>query len=268
MTGASKLPRRGAASKRPGRNPFGAAVLPALTAVACVVTLAVGPGREIAARLADPLGAVVEAVRPGLMAAGALAAQPASGVAQAATSPKPSLPVAAAAGEPEVHLPVAAYLAAIAPAAGPMPPGGSTMENGLAVDVLQSMAEELRRRGRDLDARERAIGARAELMVTTERQLSAQIGKLEVLKAELEASLDQVNKDEEARLVQLVKVYEAMKAKKAAVVFDGMELPLLLRIVRRMRDAKVAAIVEEMAPETAHRLTTELAQPVVLPVVD
>src|SRR4051794_17539474 len=58
---------------------------------------------------------------------------------------------------------------------------------------------------------------------------------------------------------RLVKVYEAMKAKSAALIFDPMGLDLLLPIVRGMRETKVAAIVAEMDPAKARALTAELA---------
>ena len=58
-----------------------------------------------------------------------------------------------------------------------------------------------------------------------------------------------------------MKVYEAMKAKSAAMIFDPMALELLLPIMRGMRETKVAAIVAEMDPAKARALTAELAQP-------
>ena len=68
------------------------------------------------------------------------------------------------------------------------------------------------------------------------------------------------NDDEQARIAQLVKVYEAMKARNAAAIFDPMALDLLLPIVRQMRETKVAAIVAEMDPAKARALTAELAR--------
>ena len=86
-----------------------------------------------------------------------------------------------------------------------------------------------------------------------------------MLKGELERLLGQVAADEQARIAQLIKVYEAMKAKNAAAIFDPMALDLLLPIVRGMRETKVAAIVAEMDPAKARALTAELARERPLP---
>jgi flagellar motility protein MotE (MotC chaperone) len=64
---------------------------------------------------------------------------------------------------------------------------------------------------------------------------------------------------QQARIAQLIKVYEAMKAKNAAAIFDPMALELLLPIVRGMRETKVAAIIADMEPAKARALTAELA---------
>ena len=89
---------------------------------------------------------------------------------------------------------------------------------------------------------------------------ASRCARLEALKGELERLTGQVAADEQAQIAQLVKVYEAMKAKNAAAIFDPMALELLLPIVRGMRETKVAAIVAEMDPAKARALTAELAR--------
>ena len=73
-------------------------------------------------------------------------------------------------------------------------------------------------------------------------------------------TVGEASAEERARITQLVKVYEAMKAKNAAAIFDPMPLELLLPIVRGMRETKVAAVVAEMDPAKARALTVELAR--------
>ena len=86
------------------------------------------------------------------------------------------------------------------------------------------------------------------------------------LKGELERLLGQVSADQQAPgSAQLIKVYEAMKAKSAAAIFDPMALELLLPIVRGMRETKVAAIIADMEPAKARALTAELARERPLP---
>ena len=64
-----------------------------------------------------------------------------------------------------------------------------------------------------------------------------------------------------------MKVYEAMKPAKAAEIFNATDTGLLLPVVKRMRETKVAAVVEEMDPAKAQALTLELARGKELPQV-
>lgn len=146
---------------------------------------------------------------------------------------------------------------AAAPAAGGAEPGLLAA----AAAELQAQREALQRRTEAIELREIALRA------TTER-LEELLAQIDAAKAALAAQLEQKSKDEEARLAQLVKVYETMKAKRAAQVFDGMPLVELMPIIRRMRDAKVAAILQEMSPPRARELTQALARPIPDPPLD
>ena len=97
-------------------------------------------------------------------------------------------------------------------------------------------------------------------MQALEARVGEQITRLDALKDELQQVAGQVDADERARIAQLVKVYEAMKAKNAAAIFDPMPIDLLLPIVRGMRETKAAAIVAEMDPGKARALTAVLAR--------
>jgi flagellar motility protein MotE (MotC chaperone) len=158
---------------------------------------------------------------------------------------------------------------AIEPGAGPPaigqrpapPEVASTPAPAARLEVLEQLAAELRRHQTALAERERTIGLREAVVTTVEARVRAQLADLGKAKAELERLLGQASADEQARIAQLVKVYEAIKAKNAAVIFDPMALELLLPIVRSMRETKVAAIVAEMDPVKARALTAELARP-------
>ena len=58
----------------------------------------------------------------------------------------------------------------------------------------------------------------------------------------------------------LVKVYEAMKPREAATIFDDLDLPVLLPVLDRMKEARAAAILAAMQPDRARLATTELSR--------
>ena len=65
---------------------------------------------------------------------------------------------------------------------------------------------------------------------------------------------------EEAKLTSLVKIYETMKPKAAAEIFDRLEMSVLIRVVERMREAKSADVLARMDPVRARQVTAELAR--------
>ncbi len=66
-------------------------------------------------------------------------------------------------------------------------------------------------------------------------------------------------KEEDARLRSLVRIYEAMKPKEAAQILQRLDMDVLLGVVERMKDAKVAPILANMDPERAQTITALLA---------
>ncbi|MEM9441723.1 MAG: hypothetical protein AAGA73_14855, partial [Pseudomonadota bacterium] len=87
-----------------------------------------------------------------------------------------------------------------------------------------------------------------------------QIQRLAALKAELEALMAGLDEEEELKLLRLVKIYETMKPKAAAEIFNRLDMPVLLNVVERMKEAKSAVVLGKMNPAIAQRVTTELAK--------
>jgi flagellar motility protein MotE (MotC chaperone) len=63
----------------------------------------------------------------------------------------------------------------------------------------------------------------------------------------------------EANWAGLVKVYETMKPREAAAIFNEMDMPVLLQVMDRMKDAKAAQILGAMQPDRARSITAQLA---------
>jgi flagellar motility protein MotE (MotC chaperone) len=127
-------------------------------------------------------------------------------------------------------------------------------------DGERAVLLELRQRRQDLDARETALAARESLLTATEQKLAARVAELQVLQKKLEA-LDATRQEREnASWMGLVKVYEVMKPRDAATIFNDLETPVLLQVVDRMKEAKAAPVLAAMQPDKARDLTAKLAQ--------
>lgn len=171
-----------------------------------------------------------------------------------ATAPRLEL-VAAAQAEPAV---------AAAPAVAP-PASAATIIAALPQPSPEQRAEQavlegLRARRLAIDAREQAMAARDVVLAAAERRLAQRIEELSALQQRLEMADRQRGEREDAGWKQLVKLYEGMRPRAAATIFDELELPVLVQVVDRMREAKAAAVLGVMRPERARLLTTELAR--------
>lgn len=164
------------------------------------------------------------------------------------------------------------------PAAGPE--GGNDMisanggNDGRAFDpsVLtegQTLAlQQLAARRQALDEREQLLDMRAELNGRTESRLDEQIKRLGEMKTRLETLVSDLDEAEERKLARLVKIYETMKPKAAAEIFNRLEIPILIHVVERMKEVKSAAVLGKMDPAIARRVTTELARRKERPTLD
>lgn len=124
------------------------------------------------------------------------------------------------------------------------------------LDLLQKLAgrrEELGERARELDRRETLL--RAAVLKMDER-----IGQLKALQNEVDSLLKKYNQQEDEKMRSLVRVYETMKPKDAARIFEQLDMPVLLNVIERMKEQKFAPILAEMDVRKASAVSTEMAQ--------
>ena len=123
------------------------------------------------------------------------------------------------------------------------------------IDVLRQLA----RRRDELDARARALDDREALLKATEQKIAAQAKQMEQMKAEYEQAKTARDDAAEANLRRLVTVYESMKPEEAARIFETMEGAVLLDVVTRMGERRLAPILAQMSPAKAQALTIAMA---------
>ncbi|TAN71379.1 MAG: hypothetical protein EPN20_04725 [Magnetospirillum sp.] len=132
--------------------------------------------------------------------------------------------------------------------------GGTMTQTEL--DVLQKLQE---RRG-SLDVRERDIERREALLKAAEDQIDRKVAEMKTLQHTIEGLLRQYNDQEDNKMRSLVKIYENMKPKEAAKIFEQLDMGILLEVLERMKEQRVAPILAEMDPSKAKGVTSEMAQ--------
>ncbi len=160
---------------------------------------------------------------------------------------------------------VVAPAAAAAPAETPPPPPPPQLPSKDAApppvsDAEKALLLELRQRDKQLDEREATLTSRESVLAAAEQKIQARVAELQALQKKLEA-LDAARKErEDAGWQGLVKLYEAMKPRDAATIFNDLDMPVLLQVVDRMKEAKAAPVLAAMQPDKARDLTAKLAQ--------
>ena len=146
------------------------------------------------------------------------------------------------------------------PAAAPPPPPpvpeGPTPEQR----AERLLLEGLRARRAELETRDQALAAREMVLAAAERRLGQRIEELSALQQRLEAIDRARSEREEAGWRQMVKLYEGLRPRDAAAIFDDLEMPVLVQLMDRMREAKAAPVLGAMKPDRARLLTAELAR--------
>jgi flagellar motility protein MotE (MotC chaperone) len=180
----------------------------------------------------------------------------------ASTAPAtPTAPAGAAPAAPPTQS-AAAPPAAKDPAAPPAVPSAGASEGEPPtftqneIDVLQKLSE----RREALDSRERDLNLRENLVKAAEARIDKKIAEMKSLQVNVESMLKQVDEQDDAKMKSLTKIYETMKPKDAAKIFEQLDLPILLGVLNKMKEQKIAPIMEAMDPMRAKTLTDAMAQ--------
>ncbi|MFV3128382.1 magnesium transporter MgtE N-terminal domain-containing protein [Niveispirillum sp. KHB5.9] len=168
----------------------------------------------------------------------------------------PATPPAAGEHAPATQPPADAN----SPAPSGTPGQGFTPTEVELLQRLQERREQLDSRGRELDQREAMLTA-------AETRFDQKITELQNLKKEIQGLLTQANAEQQAQLDSLVKIYETMKPADAAKIFNNLENNVLLNVISRMKEAKVAPVFAAMDEKRAQEVTILLAARKRLPTV-
>ena len=124
------------------------------------------------------------------------------------------------------------------------------------IDLLQKLAE----RRSEIERQAEELEERRLLLTAAEHRVDQKVEELKALQVMIQELLVQHDEKEEARFDSLVKIYESMKPKDAARIFEELDMVVLLDVIERMKERKTAPILAQMNPERAKEITLELAQ--------
>jgi flagellar motility protein MotE (MotC chaperone) len=219
--------------------------------------------------LTAKIGDIFNGIGGLLVVAGAEAQQ------QPATAPPPAQP--AAPGAIQAPTSIAPPTTAQAPGASPAAPAAGQAPTAAAdakprparkpaddptlltqteIDLLQQLAERRER----IEAREQEIERRAALLRAAETRIDRKIEELKNLEATIEGLVTTYNEQQDQKLAGLVKIYENMKPKQAAKIFEELEMDVLLMVAEKINSRRLAPIMAAMNAERAREITVELSR--------
>ncbi len=122
----------------------------------------------------------------------------------------------------------------------------------------RTVLERLSERRALLDKRDKDLGEREQILAAAEKQLEARMAELKALDEAVKADMARKETDV-ATLKPLVVMYEAMKPKDAARIFEKLDLKAVLPIASSMNPKKFSEVLAQIDPVIAGKLTVGLA---------
>jgi flagellar motility protein MotE (MotC chaperone) len=151
-----------------------------------------------------------------------------------------------------------------APAAEAPQPGGVVVfpeQNPQTVSPSErAILERLQARRQELEQRAREIEIRESLLKSAEKRIEGRVEEAKATEAKISTATGQKAEQDAARFKGIITMYEGMKPKDAAKVFDRLEMSVLYDIASQIAPRKMSDILGLMQPEAAERLTVELAR--------
>lgn len=124
---------------------------------------------------------------------------------------------------------------------------------------LGALLDTLRAREERIDQREAQMQMRKKALEIADREVSKRMIALEQIEKDLRQTLSLSDGAAEGDLTQLTAVYENMKSKDAAALFEAMDPPFAAGFLGRMRADSAAAIMAGLTPDAAYTISVILA---------
>jgi flagellar motility protein MotE (MotC chaperone) len=149
---------------------------------------------------------------------------------------------------------------AVAPPEVAKPEGAAAAQGQPVSPSERAILERLQSRRQELEARAREIDIRESLLKSAEKRIESKVQEMKAVESRIAAVSEQKTEADAAHFKGIITMYENMKPKDAAKVFDRLEMPVLFEIASQIAPRKMSDILGLMSTDAAERLTTEMAR--------
>jgi flagellar motility protein MotE (MotC chaperone) len=124
------------------------------------------------------------------------------------------------------------------------------------IDLLQRLAD----RRELLETQEKEMKMRDGLLQAAEERIDKKIDELKNFQNTIKKLIKNHSDQQVAKIKSLVKIYENMKPKDAARIFQELDMDTVLLVSEGMKERKLAPIMAKMNPIRATEITVELSR--------
>jgi len=124
------------------------------------------------------------------------------------------------------------------------------------IDLLQDLAE----RREKIEKTEQQIVLKQGLLKAAETRIEKRVSELKQLELTIKGLIKDHDNQQEKKMNSLVKIYEAMKPKDAARIFEQLDIDTILLVAERMKERRLAPVMAQMNPEKAKDITIKLSK--------
>lgn len=145
----------------------------------------------------------------------------------------------------------------------------TAQENASPTKLGSAIQAEMGERKRTSGERARALDLREQALKASEKRLQTFLRKQQEQEQEKQQQATTTPKTKSAKtdprtkeaetFDQLARIYQSMKAKQAALVFERLHIEVQIGVARKMRERSTAQILAAMTPAGAARLSMALA---------
>ena len=143
----------------------------------------------------------------------------------------------------------------LGPLGAPVP---MVREDGQIVSE-KAILERLAERRTELETYQQELDLRASLVDAAEKKVAERQATLQALEAQISTLVDQRKEMETGQFSGIITLYENMKPKDAANIFNSLDMEVLLRVAKGMNPRKMSPILAAMHAARAQELTVRMA---------
>lgn len=147
------------------------------------------------------------------------------------------------------------------PSAKAIPPASSlkdVTEDGLQKE--RDLLTLLQKKQKELDTRESTLKTEEQKIAALKKEVMEKMDALKLLETQLTGKLDTEKTQDEKRLKELAKVYEATPPQKAAAMLEKLEVKTAAGITINMKRDRAGLIWGFLAPQKAVEITNEITK--------